>query len=193
LFVERPSMQKPPLDPDVADTAPSGAGEHLGHAAETDDLQLKIGRAGLHLRTSTRPTGRSALPQRTDIVSSTSRKVPGAVIRSRPAAARQFRQAGRDAISEKKTDQTAGKPSVLQRRRTYEFFLGSTCLVQESLNSREELEPILLHGNRVRAFRKHDVSLIGSVHKQRKQCLRQGRQISIPFCLHRWRTRPDCQ
>jgi hypothetical protein len=85
----------------------------------------------------------------------------------------------------RRTDQTAGEPSVLQRRRTCEFFLGSTCLVQESLNSREELEPILLHANRVRAFRKHDVSLIGSVHKQRKQCLRHiGRQISIPFCLH---------
>ena len=47
-------------------------GRHLGHAAKADDLQLKVRRAGLHFRTSTRPTGRSALPQRTDIVSSTS-------------------------------------------------------------------------------------------------------------------------
>ncbi len=46
-------------------------GGYLGHAAKADDLQLKVGRTGLHFRTSTRPTRRSALPQRTDIVSST--------------------------------------------------------------------------------------------------------------------------
>src|SRR6516165_666212 len=67
--------------------------------------------------------------------------------------------------------------------------LGPTCLVEEGLNSLEQLKPVLLHDDRVRAFRQHHVSLAGRVHEQRKQRLRHiGWQISIPFGLHeqRW-------
>src|SRR5262249_21681204 len=38
--------------------------------------------------------------------------------------------------------------------RTYEG-LGPTCLVQEGLNSLEQLKPVLLHDDRVRTFREH--------------------------------------